>query len=223
MALNARQLKFARLVAGGMPASQAYRKAGYKTMTPHSAESSACKLLRNAEVAAIVSAATAKAAAEVEMTAAEVIRGLSRIARFDRRKLYRADDTFRPPSEWDDDTAAVVTGVEVEETVTPGEADEERDPQPNRVSKVKTADQLKAWELLGRHFGLWKDGAHTTTNNVTINTTQVNLAALSDADLDQLEAILARAGREPAALAGGGAGGEGPAAPPAVRPPHRPG
>lgn len=225
MALNPRQLKFARLVAGGMPASQAYKQAGYKPKDARSAESAASALLRNLEVSAIVSRATTKAAAEVEMTAAEVIRGLSRIARFDRRKLYRPDDTFRPPSEWDDDTAAVVTGLEVEETVTPGDADEEQEPQPqggslrrrrvrdvafDRVSKVKTADQLRAWELLGRYFGLWKDGTHST---LVVNNTQINLTALSDADLESLETILVRAGRAaPTALPGTGAGREGPAA-----------
>lgn len=66
--MNPRQEKFAQLVAGGMAASRAYEKAGYKTKG-HASEASAGKLLRNAEVAAYVAKLRAAAKSKGEEAA----------------------------------------------------------------------------------------------------------------------------------------------------------
>ena len=51
MPLNPRQQRFVELYLSGLPASQAYRQAGY-TATGNAAEVNAARLLRNAQVAA---------------------------------------------------------------------------------------------------------------------------------------------------------------------------
>lgn len=52
--LNPRQQRFVELYLSGLPASQAYRQAGYSVRTARSAESAAERLLRNVEVQAAV-------------------------------------------------------------------------------------------------------------------------------------------------------------------------
>jgi phage terminase small subunit len=66
--LNPRQERFAQLVASGMPASRAYREAGYSA-TGTASETCAAKLLRIAKVASYVEAVR-KAAKEKGETAA---------------------------------------------------------------------------------------------------------------------------------------------------------
>jgi phage terminase small subunit len=65
--LTQRQENFVRKVAEGMPASRAYREAGY-TATAHAAEVMASKTLRNAEVAARLAELRAEQAKRHEVT-----------------------------------------------------------------------------------------------------------------------------------------------------------
>ena len=66
--LNPRQERFAQLVATGMPASRAYREAGY-TATGNAAEAGASQLLRHPKVAAYVNEVRAAAKAKGEEAA----------------------------------------------------------------------------------------------------------------------------------------------------------
>ena len=50
--LNPRQRKFVELVAGGLPASHAYREAGYRATTDRVAEANGCRMMRHDSVAA---------------------------------------------------------------------------------------------------------------------------------------------------------------------------
>jgi hypothetical protein len=70
--LNPRQQKFVELYLGGMPASRAYRQAGYRPSTDAVAEAAASQLLKHPKVAAAVEAARAKAT-EAAGVSAEVI------------------------------------------------------------------------------------------------------------------------------------------------------
>ena len=65
--LTQKQETFVRKVAEGMPASRAYREAGY-TATAHAAEVMASKTLRNAEVAARLAELRAEQAKRHEVT-----------------------------------------------------------------------------------------------------------------------------------------------------------
>lgn len=77
----------------------------------------------------------------------------SRIALFDPRKLFREDGSPKPVSELDDDTAAVLAGLDVhEEYAGSGE---------DRVfigytKKYKLADKNAALEKLFKHHGLYE-------------------------------------------------------------------
>src|SRR5262245_9332698 len=73
--LSERQERFAQHVAAGMPASRAYRAAGFKA-TGNGAEVNASKLLRIAKVAARIRELRREHAASCKLDAAYVIGGL---------------------------------------------------------------------------------------------------------------------------------------------------
>lgn len=70
--LSGRQLKFARLVAEGMPASRAYETAGYSARG-NSAEVSASQILRNLQVQKEVERLRKEADAASDMTRDELV------------------------------------------------------------------------------------------------------------------------------------------------------
>jgi hypothetical protein len=79
--LTPKQQRFADLVLGGMPASRAYREAGYRASTDGTAEVEGSRLLRNPKVAAYLAARRAGAAAKAELTLAGVLSELAEFAR----------------------------------------------------------------------------------------------------------------------------------------------
>jgi phage terminase small subunit len=78
--LTDKQRRFADLVLGGMAASRAYREAGYKAGTDRVGEAEASKLLRNPRVAAYLAERRAKAAERAEVTVADALAGLRKVA-----------------------------------------------------------------------------------------------------------------------------------------------
>ena len=84
------------------------------------------------------------------VTLAEVLLQLKRLAMFDTRALFNADGSVRPPSEWPDDIAAVIAGVEVQE-LNVGKGDERQ--QIGVLKKVKLIERTKSLDMLMRHLG----------------------------------------------------------------------
>lgn len=93
---------------------------------------------------------------------ARVLRELTRLAFSDLRALYNSDGTLKAPQEWDDDAAAAVSGVDVEERSTGRGEDRE----VYQVRKVRSHPKLQAIEalakiqklLIDRHELTGKDG-----------------------------------------------------------------
>ena len=79
--LTPKQQRFADLLLGGMPASRAYRGAGYRASTDGTAEVEGSRLLRNPKVAAYLGARRTGAAAKAELTLAGVLGELAEFAR----------------------------------------------------------------------------------------------------------------------------------------------
>ena len=79
--LTHKRQRFADLVLGGMPASRAYREAGYRASTDGTAEVEGSRLLRNPKVAAYLTARRDGAAAKAELTLAGVMGELAEFAR----------------------------------------------------------------------------------------------------------------------------------------------
>ncbi len=130
-------------------ATKAAIAAGY---AQNSAAVTGWKLLRKANIQAAIEAEKAKRFAKLEITAERVLKELARIAFFDPRKLFNADGSPKQINELDDDTAAVIAGLEVQELPAGTGADK----HAHRLSrKYKLADKRGALELLGKRLNLF--------------------------------------------------------------------
>lgn len=104
---------------------------------------------------------------------ARVLRELSRVAFADLRALYNENGTLKSPIEWDDDSAAAVSGVDVEERST-GRGE---DLEVYQIRKVRSHPKLQAIEalariqklLIDRHELTGKDGEPLATGAAIVN------------------------------------------------------
>jgi phage terminase small subunit len=80
-----------------------------------------------------------------------ILEEMRRVALFDFRKLYRPDGTLKEPQELDDDTAAAILFLEIEEEYS-GRGDEREN--IGRIRKYKAINKEKILALLAEHLGI---------------------------------------------------------------------
>jgi hypothetical protein len=78
-----------------------------------------------------------------------VLAELRAIAKFDIRELLNNDGTLKPVNKWPAGVSKAVMGLELAELLEAGE-------KTGVSKKMKLADKIKALELMGRHFGMFK-------------------------------------------------------------------
>lgn len=146
-AAAARKVAFAHAyIANGGNATDAAKTAG---CPPAGAHVAGARLLKDVKVQEIISAATQKAAAIAGLTVERTLREVARLAYSDPRKLRRPDGSFIPMHELDDDTAATIAGVEVDEIKADGAV-------IGHTVKVKTWDKNSALEKAMKYHGLYE-------------------------------------------------------------------
>lgn len=90
------------------------------------------------------------------VTADRVLNELARIGFSDIRTFYNDDNSLKNVKDLDDDAAAIVSSIEVDELW-------EYDPELEQRKQVGVTKKLKMWdkkgalEMLGKHLGLWKE------------------------------------------------------------------
>jgi phage terminase small subunit len=132
--------KYQAAVAAGFPEGEAAKKAATRLSEDVRVREAIEK--RRAE-------AVAKAGLSVERTLLEV----ARLAYSDVRKLYKPDGSLIPVHELDDDAAATVASVEVDEIGMEGVV-------VGHTKKIKHWDKNSALEKAMKHLGLYeKDNA----------------------------------------------------------------
>jgi phage terminase small subunit len=156
MALTPKQQRFVDEYLIDLNAAAAYKRAGYAARG-NSAEASAARLLRNAQVRSFLTERMKARERRTEITQDRVLQELARIAFFDIRKLYNADGTLKRPDQLDDDAAAVLAGVDVTEQTTHEMVDGELKATPVFTKKAKVFDKTAALTLAMRHLGMLKD------------------------------------------------------------------
>ena len=112
--LTPQREKFAREVASGKSQADAYRTAYPRALKwkEEAVWSQASRLMADSEVAARVSSLVKMVEQEFAIETSELLRETSRIAFSDIRKTMRADGTYLPPAELDEDTARAVSSFE---------------------------------------------------------------------------------------------------------------
>ncbi|WP_431509764.1 terminase small subunit [Variovorax sp. DAIF25] len=153
--LTAKQERFVAEYLVDLNATQAAIRAGYSAKT---AGAVGFENLKKPEIAAAIAIAMKAREQRTHITQDRVLQELARIAFFDIRKLYRGDGTLKAMQELDDDAAAVLAGVDVQEV---GGAAVGGDGGVDNVAfqtkKVKIPDKVGALGLAMRHLGMFKD------------------------------------------------------------------
>ena len=154
--LTPKQHRFVEEYLVDLNATQAYLRAGYKA-SEEAARRNAARLLTKADIQAAIALEINKRSDRTEITQDRVLKEYARLAFFDPRKLF--DSTGRPKAihELDDDTAAVVAGLDV---VNVGNAELGE----GEVLKFKLADKKGALDSVARHLGMFNDKLDLTVN-----------------------------------------------------------
>lgn len=135
-------------------ATRAYKKAYPNCKKDETANAAASRLLRNVKVQEYLQSQKDNLKEKINVTQEQVINQLARIAFGDIRKLYNDSGSLKNIQDLDDDTAAILTGVETTEEFDGYGEDKE---MIGYTKKVKMADKTKALDLLGKYFGIFKE------------------------------------------------------------------
>lgn len=145
--LTEKQKKFCREYMIDFNAKQAAIRAGYSKKTAHVIAS---ENLQRTEVQQFIAALQEKQAAKFEVTLDQVIRQYHRLAFQDIRKYYNEDGSLKPMHQLDDDAAAALAGVDVDE-IWEGKGEERI--KIGETKKIKRWDAVRALEGLCRVLG----------------------------------------------------------------------
>jgi phage terminase small subunit len=132
--------------------TRAVIRAGY---SPKRASEMAYQLLQIPTVRQALDRAMEERLRKIGVRADRVLTEIARVAFSDLRKLYNEDGSLKLPSEWDDDEAAAIAGVEVLEEFS-GRGEDRT--LVGFTKKVRLFDKIKALELLSKHLGIIGNG-----------------------------------------------------------------
>ena len=141
-------------------ATQAAIRAGYSEKT---ANRIASENLSKPDIQLAIQEARAALQTRTQITQDMVIKELAKLGFFDIRKLFDKDGKPLAISRLDDDTAAALVGLDVQDV-----ADSDGN-YIGSLKKYKMADKIRALELLGKHLGAWEpqDKHQTAVEDLT--------------------------------------------------------
>lgn len=102
--------------------------------------------------------------AQTQWAVTRLLQEIRAISFVDIRQLFNEDHSLKPPSEWPDDVAAAIAGIEVDELYEGVGQERER---IGDTKKVKMFDKLKALEMLGKDLGRFVQ-KHEVTGKLTL-------------------------------------------------------
>lgn len=151
--LNIRQRRWCELVVRGVSRTDAVRELWPKITAPAQKAYALGQLPHLREYMARLDAQHLE---QANISRTEIVLNLARIGRFDPRKLENQDGSPKKLAELDDDTAAAIAGVDVED-IAVGEK------HVGQVRKYRVANKVEAWRELATIAGLKRqEGAPPT-------------------------------------------------------------
>lgn len=145
--LTGKQELFCQEYLIDLNATQAAKRAGY---SENSAHDIGCDNLKKPDIVERLTELKQKRSIRTQITQDRVLQEYARLAYFDVRKLFNDDGSIKKLSELDDETAAAIIGVEVDEigvgNVVIG-----------TTKKVKIADKKGSLDSIARHLGMFDD------------------------------------------------------------------
>ena len=152
--LTKKQLFFIQEYQRDFCGAKAAVRAGYSSKR---AAEMAYQLLQIPTVRRAIDRAMEERLRKIGIRADRVLTEIARVAFSDLRKLYNEYGSLKLPSEWDDDEAAAIAGVEVLEEFS-GRGEDRT--LIGHTKKIKLFDKIKALELLARHLGIIGNAKH---------------------------------------------------------------
>lgn len=147
-------------------ATQAAIRAGYSQGTARCIGS---ENLGKPEIAQAIAVAQEERARRTHVTQDMIIRELARIGFSDLRKMMTDTGALIDPRDWDDDTAAAVSSLEIVTKPT-RECDEDGEKLVSYIHKIKTWDKNSALDKLAKHLGMFVEKhEHTGKDGGPIN------------------------------------------------------
>ena len=147
VALTAKQERFVQEYLVDLNATAAAIRAGY---SPKTANRIASENLSKPDIQIALQKARDDIQRRTKITQDMVIAEIAKLGFFDIRKLFDKDGKPLDISQLDDNTAAALVGLDVQDV---------SDSDGNYVGfikKYKMADKVKVLELLGKHLGAWE-------------------------------------------------------------------
>ena len=147
-------------------ATRAYKVAYPNCKKNDTARANSSRLLTIANIQEYISEKQKEIEKRTEVTQDMVIKELSKIAFFNVKDIYREDGNLKKIGEIDDNVAKAISSVKVQQKagamkieLKPNEKDKEVPIEhiAERTVEYKTNDKVKALELLGKHFGMFKE------------------------------------------------------------------
>lgn len=132
-------------------ATQAADRAGYKAKR---LDQCGFELLRKPEIAEAIEAEMEKRRERTEIDADYVLKRLVEIDKMDVLDIMTDDMALKPVSQWPNVWRQYLSGFDLAEMFE-GRGDERE--MVGILKKIKWPDKTKNLELLGRHFGMFKD------------------------------------------------------------------
>ena len=139
-------------------ATRAYKEIYKGVKNDNVAAVNASNLLRNPNVKEYYDEKVKAKTKRAEINQDMVLKELARLGFFDARKLFADNGQPIPIKNLDDDTAACIVGIKVQENY---------DSNGNFIGytkEYKLADKKGSLELLGRHLGMFKDNVNLTAD-----------------------------------------------------------
>lgn len=149
--LNDKQKRFYNEYLVDYNATKAAQRAGYSKKTAYS---QGHDLLKKPEGQKYLKSKGNKITAKLEISQERTMQEIGRIAFQDVRKFFNEDGNLIPIHELDDDAAAVISGMDIDEIFewvgdTKGHI--------GQTKKIKRFDKTKALEMLAKHFKIYAD------------------------------------------------------------------
>jgi phage terminase small subunit len=173
--LTDKQQRFVEEYLIDLNATQAAIRAGY---SEESARSIGSENLTKPDIQSAIAEARAKLTEAAQITQERVLREYAKLAFLDIRKAFDEDGNLKSIHEIDDDTAAAISGIEIDVKSTELDGDALN---TSRIHKLKLSDKKAALDSIGRHLGMFTDKTELTGPNGTpLTPSTVTLAVTPD-------------------------------------------
>jgi len=150
--LTAKQERFCNEYLVDLNATAAARRAGYSEKT---ANQIAFKNLMRSDIQHYIQQRQIQLKNKLEITQEMVLQEYAKIAFMDIRRFYDANGRLLPPHELDDDAAAALASIDVEENFG---YDKELDQRVKKgeTKKIRLHSKIEALESIGKHLGFFE-------------------------------------------------------------------